>query len=86
MPSSSIAQGGALARRECSSCHAVGELGRSPRPDTPPLREALDRYSPSRLELGLREGLIFGHPDMPRFKLSQGEVDALLAYLQDIQR
>jgi mono/diheme cytochrome c family protein len=78
--------GRAIAQRECASCHTIRELGDSPRNEKPPLREALDRYSASRLELALRQGLIVGHADMPVFELSQAEVDALMTYLQDIRR
>jgi mono/diheme cytochrome c family protein len=81
-----VQQGRAVAQRACASCHTIRELGDSPRQDKPPLREALDRYSASRLELALRQGLIVGHADMPVFELSQAEVEALLAYLQDIRR
>jgi mono/diheme cytochrome c family protein len=78
-------QGRALAQRECAHCHSIRELGDSPRADAPPLREVLNSYNPSRLELSFREGLIVGHADMPLFEFSQAEVDALLAYLQDIR-
>jgi mono/diheme cytochrome c family protein len=80
-----VQQGRALAQRECARCHAVRELGDSPRAGAPPLRDVLDRYNASRLELSFREGLIVGHADMPVFELSEAEVAALLAYLQDIR-
>ena len=85
MLSSPVQQGRALAQAECSSCHAVRELGDSPRPEAPPLREVLDRYNATRLRQAFREGMVVGHVDMPVYALSEADVDALLAYLQDIK-
>lgn len=82
---SPVQHGRTIAQRDCSTCHAIRELGSSPRADAPPLREVLDRYSPARIEQSFREGMIVGHRDMPLFEFSQDEVDALIAYLQDIR-
>jgi hypothetical protein len=51
----------------------------------PPLREVLDRYSPNRLKMAFQEGMIVGHMNMPVYRLSDEEADALLAYLQSIR-
>lgn len=83
---SPVQQGRTLAQSQCAGCHAIRELGSSPRPDAPPLREVLDRYSPARIEQSFREGMIVGHRDMPLFEFSEEEVDALIAYLEDIRQ
>lgn len=85
MAMSQIQEGRALAQSECARCHAIRELGSSPREDAPPLREVLNRYNPSRLEQAFSEGMIVGHVDMPLFMLSDEQTAALLAYLQDIK-
>jgi mono/diheme cytochrome c family protein len=77
-------QGRLIAQQQCSRCHAIGELGASPRADAPPLREVLDAYVPDRLRLSFEEGLMIGHPDMPLFRFEPAEVDALIAYLRSI--
>jgi mono/diheme cytochrome c family protein len=77
-------EGRLIAQRECSRCHATGPAGSSPRPDAPPLRDVLDHYSPERIEMSFREGLIIGHPDMPVFDFAPEQIEALLAYLEDI--
>ncbi len=84
VPRTPSQEGRVIAQRECARCHAVGAFGDSPRPDAPPLREVLDDYSPDRIELSFREGLIIGHPDMPVFDFAPQQIDALLAYLEDI--
>lgn len=85
-PAPGSAQAGRLlAQRECAGCHAIGELGRSPRDGAPPLREVLDDYSASRLEAAFREGMIVGHQEMPIYRLSEEEAASLLAYLRNIQ-
>ena len=78
-------EGRAIAQSECARCHAIRELGDSPREDAPPLRTVLDRYNDARLEQAFSQGMIVGHVDMPVFVLSETQTSALLAYLRDIQ-
>ena len=78
-------RGRALVERMCAACHAVGPRGRSPHDGAPPFR-ALDR----RLDLDsfagrLREGLASSHPDMPMFRFSRDDAQAVVAYLRAIQ-
>ncbi|MGD2133736.1 MAG: cytochrome c [Maricaulaceae bacterium] len=80
-----VDEGRTIAQTECSSCHAVREVGSSPRADAPPLRTVLDRYSSTMLEIDFLEGMRVGHSDMPSFRFSEDRVDALLAYLRDIR-
>lgn len=84
-----------LAQRECASCHSIAPLGGGPRGGAmgesesdipPPLREVLDRYSPNRLEMAFKEGMVVGHLNMPVYRLTDEETEALLAYLQSIRR
>ena len=82
---SPVQEGRMIAQSECAGCHAIRELGNSPREGAPPLRTVLNRYNPERLGQAFREGMIVGHTDMPVFMLSEPQTDALLAYLQDIK-
>ncbi|MBI1330501.1 MAG: c-type cytochrome [Alphaproteobacteria bacterium] len=75
-----------LAERQCSTCHAIGRKGASPRPDAPVFRTILRRYRADVLEQELVEGIKLGHPDMPLFQLNPAAVDDLIAYLKSIQQ
>ena len=74
----------AIAERRCAGCHAVGMADTSPRAGAPPLRDLYKRYPVDALHQAFLNGVHVGHPDMPTFRLSRGEVDALLAYLRSI--
>ncbi len=81
-------RGEALARKNCSSCHAIGRSGASPNPKSPPFRYLSRRYPLSNLEEALGEGIVVGHegPEMPQFEFSTKQIEALLAYLGAIQK
>jgi cytochrome c len=83
-----LRRGAAIARHNCSPCHAVGRSGASPNPKSPPFRELSRRYPLSNLEEALGEGIVVGHEgvDMPPFRFDSGQVEALLAYLASIQK
>lgn len=74
-----------LLRRDCAACHAVGRHDRSARRNAPPFRELSRRYDVDALSEALGEGLMTGHPEMPEFRFSPSEVDAILDYLRGLQ-
>jgi len=78
-------QGEMLVRTYCGQCHATGESGRSPNRAAPPMRELHNRYSLDNLAMALSEGMLRGHPAMPKFDFTQGEIDAIMSYLRSIQ-
>jgi mono/diheme cytochrome c family protein len=80
-----IEAGRTMVERLCTGCHAVGIAGESPNPEAPPLRKLAERYPLTHLEEAFAEGVLVGHPAMPEFKLSEAEIDNILAYLQTIQ-
>ena len=78
-----VARGGRIAERACASCHAIGTTGASPRAEAPPFRRLGAKYPPAALEEALAEGIVVGHPDMP--KMSARDVEAFVAWLKTIQ-
>ena len=86
-PSSNSGQnaGRQIAETHCSSCHAVGVTGESPRPEAPSFRTLSRNYRVSTLEEALAEGISVGHPAMPAFQFQPDEIDSLVGYLESIQ-
>jgi mono/diheme cytochrome c family protein len=80
-----IADGRAIAQRECATCHALDRSAVSPRADAPPMRDLLARYDKDVLANDLIEGIKLGHQDMPQFDFNVIAADALVAYLRSIQ-
>lgn len=80
-----IADGRAIAERECASCHALDQSTLSARADAPPMRDLLTRYDQDVLANDLIEGIKLGHADMPQFDFNVLAADALVAYLRSIQ-
>lgn len=83
-----LKRGKEIARSNCGRCHAIGRSGESPNPKSPPFRMLEKRYPLHNLEEALGEGIVVGHEgtEMPQFKLSTPQIEALLAYLHSIQR
>jgi mono/diheme cytochrome c family protein len=79
-------QGKALLTRFCAPCHASGETGASPHPGAPPFRSIGDRYDIDELTERMTEQLISTHPDMPDFKFSRQQANAVRSYLHSIQK
>jgi cytochrome c len=77
-------QGYAIADRLCARCHAIGREGASPMGIAPPFRELPQRYPVEMLAESLAEGIVTGHPAMPRFTLHPREIDALLTYIDSL--
>ena len=80
-----VADGRAIAERECAGCHALDQSTTSPRPGAPPMREMLGRYNADALANDLIAGIRVGHQDMPEFDLDVRTADALLAYLRSLR-
>ncbi len=79
-----IAAGRDLARRECSSCHAIDRTSASPRKGAPPLRDVLSVYESDNLAYRFIEGMRVGHDEMPVFDFDVRGADALIAYIGTI--
>lgn len=79
------ARGRALVTKLCSSCHAVGRSGASPRTGAPPFRKLGDYVDLDTLPAKLQQGISSAHPEMPTFKFKPADARAVRAYLQSIQ-
>lgn len=74
-----------LAARHCAGCHAIGRTGASPNDAAPPFRRFSSRWPVESLAEALAEGIVTGHPDMPTFTFSPGQIDDFLGWLKSIQ-
>lgn len=83
--SSPSARGEAIARKHCARCHAIGEADASPMGLAPPFRDLSKRYPIATLEEALAEGIVVGHPAMPRFTFEPREIDALLTFISGLK-
>jgi len=73
-------------RTNCSRCHSVDKVSKSPLPMAPPFRTLHERYPVENLEEPLAEGIITGHPSMPEFRLDPGQIADVIAYLKSLER
>jgi cytochrome c len=79
-------KGKKILEANCSRCHAIGETGTSPHAQAPPFRTVVTRYAPANLAEALAEGIASGHPDMPEFVFEPAEIDAIVAYLDNLSQ
>lgn len=79
------ADGEALVRARCATCHAVGPAGASPMAEAPALRDLHRRYPVAYLQEALAEGLMTAHPAMPQVELAPEQITALIAYLESLE-
>ena len=80
-----VARGEEILQENCSRCHAIGVTGKSTHPQAPPFREVVKHYPVEDLEESLAEGIVSGHPDMPEFTFAPDEINAIVAYLNDLK-
>jgi cytochrome c len=78
-------RGQLLVEANCSSCHAIDDIGVSPAPEAPPFRRLSEGYRVSTLEEALKKGISAGHPAMPEFEFTTEDVKSIVAYLQSVQ-
>jgi len=78
-------RGRVLARGLCGGCHATGQTDESPHIAAPPFRWLDRQVDLDKFSRRLREGLLGTHRDMPMFRFSRDDADALVAYLRTLQ-
>lgn len=74
-------RGQAIAQKYCARCHAIDDISDSPMGLAPPFRDLSKRYPIENLAEALAEGIVTGHPAMPRFTFEPREIDALLTFI-----
>ncbi len=79
-----ITQGKVLAERNCAWCHAIGTMGDSPNPRAPRWRDLSKRHPVLALREPLSRGIARPHDEMPKFELSDKEIDTIIAYINSI--
>jgi cytochrome c len=77
-------RGQAIAQKHCARCHAIDDSSDSPMGLAPPFRDLPKRYPIDSLAEALAEGIVTGHPAMPRFTFEPREIDALLTFIASL--
>lgn len=81
----SVRRGKAFARANCSYCHSIDKVSRSPRREAPPFRTLHRQYPVETLADVLAEGISVTHPRMPEFQLEPGEVRDFISFLKSLE-
>jgi mono/diheme cytochrome c family protein len=81
----SMSRGERLVLAHCGMCHATSGADPSPNPVALPLAR-IGAAGLRRVDESLRTGSLGGHPQMPRFEFSLRDADAVMQYLEGIQR
>jgi len=79
-----IAHGRELAQKNCAWCHAIGKSGESPNARAPRWRDMAGRHPVLALREPLSRGIARPHDEMPKFELSDAEVDTIIAYINSL--
>jgi len=77
--------GRTLAGSYCSRCHAIGRKGKSRHKKAPPFRVVQNRHPVLALRTPLERTIAYPHDDMPKFKLSDDQIDSIIAYINSLQ-
>lgn len=70
----------------CSGCHSIGKSGKSPHRAAPPFHTLGRSFDLDKFPRQLERGILAGHPDMPEFKFSSDDANAVRDYLRTIQK
>jgi tetratricopeptide (TPR) repeat protein len=79
-----IREGRTLVEISCAPCHAVGLRGASPNAKAPAFHDLQKRYHMLSLRTPITRGLAAPHDDMPRFRPTEAELDAVVAYINSL--
>jgi tetratricopeptide (TPR) repeat protein len=79
-----IAHGKELAQKNCAWCHAIGKTGDSHNPRAPRWRDIAGNHPILALREPLSRGIARPHDEMPKFELSDAEVDTIIAYINSL--
>jgi cytochrome c len=85
LASSPEQRGKAYAKSHCARCHSIARTGASPFKPAPPFRTLHLHYPIEGLEEALAEGIVTGHPAMPEFVLTPGQIRDFLSFLKTLE-
>ena len=80
------AAGQRLVEKNCSRCHAVGKRGESPNGRAPAFRFLQYRYPLRELRVPISRSIAAPHDVMPQFRLSEADIDRIVAYINSLTR
>jgi mono/diheme cytochrome c family protein len=78
--------GRTIAEKLCARCHAIRSGEKSKHGLAPSFPVIAGRYSVWQLQEALAEGIVVGHPDMPKFVFTPRDIDNLLSYMDTFTR
>jgi tetratricopeptide (TPR) repeat protein len=79
-----IREGEALAGKNCGGCHGVAARGFSPNKDAPEFRNIYRRHALFELRQPITRAVMAMHDQMPQFRLSVEEMNAIVAYINSL--
>ena len=79
-----VRQGMALAQKDCSGCHAMGDVGVSLNKDAPVFRDLFKKHQFYAMRRPVTRAILAAHEKMPQFKVSEGDIDMIVAYINSI--
>lgn len=85
-PALAMERGHDLARRNCSTCHAISLTDESPWPNAPPFRSIRLRSDAISFDHRMPEIAEGRHSEMPPLSLDRADVRDLSAYIESLDR
>ncbi len=79
------AAGRKLAKKNCSRCHAIGKRGKSPNGSATAFRFLQYRYPLRDLRVPISRSIAAPHDVMPKFPLSEADIDRIVAYINSLR-
>ena len=79
-----VVKGKTFVQQNCARCHAVSLDDDSHMPEAPALRSLHKRYPIDGLAEAFAEGIVTGHPEMPRYELDTSTINDMLAYIKSL--
>jgi len=79
-----VRRGKTLVEINCGQCHGLGPRGVSANANAPAFHELRKRYQMLSLRAPITRGIATPHDDMPPFRPSEEELDAIVAYVNSL--
>jgi tetratricopeptide (TPR) repeat protein len=73
-----------IAQANCAACHGIGKSTSSPNPRAPTFQSLHARHPWMALREPLTRGLFAPHDEMPKFALSNSQIDSIVSYINSL--